>query len=140
MDILGAISEYIIKYSEVDLWDKIKEYAKKAGVQVIYMVLLLFYAMQSPSVPTKVKAIITGALGYFISPIDIISDFIPVVGYTDDAGVLLAALLAVAFFIDDECKQKARNQIKEWFGEDCLDELLEIDKKIDERKKADPVI
>ena len=51
--------------------------------------------------------VIYGALGYFISPIDVIPDFIPVVGFTDDIGVLAAAVVMAASYIDAEAKAKA---------------------------------
>ncbi|MFQ8736539.1 MAG: YkvA family protein [Bilophila wadsworthia] len=40
--------------------------------------------------------VIYGALGYFISPIDVIPGFHPVVGFTDDIGVLAAAVVVAA--------------------------------------------
>jgi len=43
-------------------------------------------------VPWKIMAAITGAVVYFVSPIDVIPDFIPVVGYLDDALVIKLAL------------------------------------------------
>ncbi|MDF4647327.1 YkvA family protein [Vibrio parahaemolyticus] len=43
-------------------------------------------------VPWRVIAAITGAIVYFVSPIDVIPDFIPVVGYLDDALVIKLAL------------------------------------------------
>ncbi|MBE3659008.1 hypothetical protein BOO92_20285 [Vibrio navarrensis] len=43
-------------------------------------------------VPWRVIAAITGAIVYFASPIDVIPDFIPVVGYLDDALVIKLAL------------------------------------------------
>jgi uncharacterized membrane protein YkvA (DUF1232 family) len=43
-------------------------------------------------IPWNIIAAITGAIIYFISPIDVIPDFIPVVGYMDDALVIKLAL------------------------------------------------
>ncbi|MDQ7060401.1 MAG: YkvA family protein [Sulfurimonas sp.] len=43
-------------------------------------------------VPWNIIAAITGAIIYFVSPIDVIPDFIPVVGYLDDAAVIKLAL------------------------------------------------
>ena len=58
-----------------------------------------------------------GALGYFISPIDVIPDFIPVVGFTDDIGVLAAAVVMAASYIDAEARAKADTKLAGWFGE-----------------------
>ena len=57
------------------------------------------------------------ALGYFISPIDVIPDFIPVVGFTDDIGVLAAAVVMAASYIDAEARAKADTKLAGWFGE-----------------------
>ena len=71
----------------------------------------------------KIKAAIFAALGYFISPFDVIPDFTPIVGYSDDAGAIALALCLAQLYIDDEVKRKARNKIADIFGEDVLSEL-----------------
>ena len=86
--------------------------------------------MQKPLTPGWAKATIIGALGYFISPIDAIPDITPVVGYADDLGALALAITAVAMFIDDDIKTKAREKLKEWFGEYDESQLEEVDNKI----------
>jgi uncharacterized membrane protein YkvA (DUF1232 family) len=118
-------------YSESAFWLKLKKFAKKAGIQVVYAALLLYYVLQSPHVPMKAKAIIVGALGYFISPIDIIPDILVGIGYGDDFGILLGALASVVVYIDKDIKQKAKQRIAEWFGTDIQDHLLAVDKKLD---------
>lgn len=118
------------KYSEKGFFEKIVQVAKLAGITVIYAGLLLYYASFNPKIPAKVKAIIIGALGYFIFPLDVISDFIPAVGYVDDLGILVAALVTVAVYIDDEVKQKAKDKLSDWFGEFDESELSEIDDKL----------
>ena len=65
----------------------------------------------------KSKATIIGALGYFISPFDALIDLTPIVGYTDDLGVLLLALGVAALYINDHVKAKARKKLCELFGE-----------------------
>jgi uncharacterized membrane protein YkvA (DUF1232 family) len=96
---------------------KIKDFALKAGKEVIEKALQLYYAAQNPSTPTWAKSVIYGALGYFISPIDAIPDIIPVVGFADDLGVLALAISSVAMYIDQGVKDKARTKLNEWFGE-----------------------
>lgn len=107
---------YEKEFSEEGFWEKVKNYAKKAGKEVIETALKLYYAAQDEDTPTWATAIIYGALGYFILPIDVIPDIAPVVGYTDDLGVLLAAVASVAVHIKDEHAEKARKQIEVWFG------------------------
>ena len=115
-------------YSEGGLWEKIKKYSKKAGSSAVYAVLLLYFVLQKEEVPKKNKAIIIGALGYFILPVDLIPDVALGVGYTDDIGVLLAALWQVAMYIDDDVKNQAKEKLKDWFGDDI--DTSEVDNKL----------
>lgn len=115
-------------YSDEKFWDKLKKFAKKAGSSVVYAVLLLYYTLQKPEVPKKTKAVIIGALGYFILPVDLIPDMIIGVGFTDDLGALGIALFQVAMYIDDDVKHKARTKLSEWFGEGV--DTSDVDGKI----------
>lgn len=126
--------DYAKEYSEEKLFRKILTFAKKAGIKVIYVVLLLFYTLQKSTIPVKVKTTIIGALGYFILPVDIIPDFIPGVGYGDDFMVLLAAVAATAFYIDGESKKKAKKKLQDWFGEYDERELDEVNIKIETKQ------
>ena len=117
------IESYQSNYSESGLWKKVKSVTKKAGIKTIYMVLLLHYVLKSPDVPLEDKAKIYGALGYFILPIDLIPDFIPVVGYSDDVAALAFALHAVWKNVTPEIKERAQRKLREWFGNFDLSEL-----------------
>ena len=118
-------NEYSKEYGESSFWDKVKKFAVKAGSDVIYAALKLYYALQSTETPAWAKAVILGALGYFIAPIDGIPDMVSVVGFADDLGVLVAALASVSLYVDDNVKQKAKNKMKEWFGESEMTNLNE---------------
>ncbi|MEA3228145.1 MAG: YkvA family protein [Campylobacterota bacterium] len=109
------MEKYKENYSDRALFKKLKSYAKVAGYEVIETVLKLYYAMQKPEIPTKAKAVIIGALGYFIFPIDLIPDLLPVVGYGDDLTVLAGAVTVVASYIDKDVKEKAKAKMKDWF-------------------------
>lgn len=102
-------------YDENKFWDKIKNVFKKAGREIIELVLKMYYVAQDVDTPLWAKSAIYGGLAYFISPIDVIPDFIPIAGYTDD----LAALGAIWKAMKDYCKpkhlQQAQDKIKEWF-------------------------
>lgn len=122
--------EFSKEYSEESLLQKIKKNFSKAGVSVVYGALLLFYSLKDPSVPMKAKATIIGALGYFISPIDLIADPIPVVGYGDDLAAIITALGVISIYLTDETKQKARGKTKELFGNAKDSDFEVVDSKI----------
>ena len=113
---LNDYAVYASDYSAEGFWDKIKSVAKKAGIKVVYAALLLYYVVTDENVSKKDKALIYGALGYFILPIDVIPDAIPGVGYSDDLAVLILALKAVWENVTPEIKAKAKNKLSEWFG------------------------
>lgn len=115
-------------YSEDGLWKKIKKYAKKVGSSAVYAILLLYFVLQKEEVPMKNKTIIIGALSYFILPTDLIPDVAPGVGYTDDIGVLLAALWQVSIYIDTDVKNQAKGKLKDWFGDDI--DTSDVDDKL----------
>lgn len=109
------LKSYENEYSDNGFWDKVMTVAKKAGKPVIKNALLLYYALQSKSVTGADKAKIVGALGYFILPIDLIADILPLVGFTDDAAVILFVLKMLYGKIDDWANQQADKKLKEWF-------------------------
>lgn len=104
-------------YSEEGFFDKIKNFAKKAGLKVIYLALVLYYIAQSETTPSSKKAIIYGTLGYFILPLDLIPDAIPVVGFSDDLAALVACIAAVASCITPEIKKQAEDKLTDLFGD-----------------------
>lgn len=122
------LEKYRGSYSERGLMNKLTAVAKKAGIKAVYAVLLLYYALQSPQTSTKDKSIIYGALGYFVLPLDLVPDFIPLAGFGDDLGALLWALSRVLANITDEVREKARLKLRDWFGDYDRRELHEIDR------------
>ena len=109
------LEPYEKEYSEKRLWNKIKSVAKTAGEKIVYMVLLLYYALQSPDISIKERTMIIGALGYFILPVDLIPDAMPAFGFADDAAVLMA-LIKMITCINATVKAQAREKLTEWFG------------------------
>jgi len=71
-----------------------------------------YFCVMDEETPRRVKLILLGALAYFVMPIDLIPDFLPLIGYTDDAAVMAAAFAAVASSITDEHRRKAREVVK----------------------------
>lgn len=127
--------DYSKHYSDKKFWDKVVKFGKTAGVKVTYTAMILYYTIQKPSVPKKAKGIVYGALGYFILPLDMIPDVIPVVGYADDIGMLLGAVAIIAMYIDAETKQKAKDKVVEWFGDSVMDDVVSVDEEIEKKSK-----
>ncbi len=109
-------NEFAKSYSDDGFWQKLARYAKSAGAEVVERALQLYYAAQDPATPGWARGVIFASLGYFVNPLDAISDLVPVVGYSDDLGVLALALATVMAYITPEIKEKARAKTKEWFG------------------------
>lgn len=107
--------EYKKEYNEKSFFDKLKKVLKVVGVKGVYMLLLLYNTLQRKDIPPKEKSIIIGALGYFILPLDALPDITPIVGYSDDIFALGMAILKVMPYIDDEMKEKSKEQIIKWF-------------------------
>ena len=109
-------SSYQHHYNESDFWAKISKYARIAGSRVLEPALKLFYAARDPDTPTWAKRTMYGALGYFIAPIDAIPDLAPMLGYSDDLGILVAAVAVVASHIKQEHELKAKATLQRWLG------------------------
>lgn len=111
------IEKYQEHYSEPKFAGKLAKVAKSAGRKMVYAALLLYYVLKSPSVKKGDKTTIIGALGYFILPLDILPDFIPMVGFADDLSAILLALHAVWKNITPEIKAMAAAKASELFGD-----------------------
>ena len=111
------------------LSQKIGKFAKKAVTNVIYSVLLMWYAFQRKDTPAWAKRIILGVLSYFLAPIDAIPDLTPFIGYTDDLGLLSFGLVSIAAYINDDVKKEARTRLKQWFKSYDEEELNAVDKQ-----------
>lgn len=73
-----------------ELWTKLERVGKR--ISFAKDVKALFRYMRDPYVSWHRKAIVVGALVYFITPIDAVPDIAPLIGYLDDLGVITAVL------------------------------------------------
>lgn len=81
--------------------------AKRGGREIVYQALTLFLCFRDATTPAWAKSVIIGALGYLIFPLDFIPDALLGLGFTDDWGVILGALAAVAAHVKTEHRAKA---------------------------------
>ena len=112
---LPDFMKYGNKFSKKDFAEKIARIAKGAGSKLVYAALILYYTLQSDKVSATNKAMIIAALGYLISPIDVVPDAIPIAGLADDLGVLVFVLKKVWTDVDPEIQVKAKMRLSKWF-------------------------
>ena len=112
------LSKYKEKFTKNEFIEKIQRIAKRAGAKLVYAALILYYSVESDKVSIKDKDIIIGALGYLITPLDLVPDAIPLAGLGDDLTVLVYVLQKIWGNIDDDVKQKAKDKLSQWFDED----------------------
>lgn len=102
--------QYERHYDDSSFWTKLKGMAAQVGSKVLYPALQLYYLLQSKDVPTKAKTLIIGALGYLILPVDLVPDFIPALGFTDDLTALMVVLRNLYKYITPEISARAKVQ------------------------------
>lgn len=87
-----------------DLFQRLKQWASqiKRDVHAIYL------AARDPRVPWHAKVLAICVAAYALSPIDLIPDFIPVIGYLDDLIIVPAGIMLVVWMIPDEIMAEHR--------------------------------
>ena len=89
-----------------EFWHKARRVA--AGLPFAEDLLAAYYCAFDHATPTPVKASLVGALAYFVLPFDAMPDVFPLLGFTDDAAVLLTALRMVGAHMRPEHRDAAR--------------------------------
>lgn len=89
--------------------------------------MLMVYAFQSDKTPIWAKRIILGAMAYLMSPIDGIPDLTPVIGFTDDLGIISFGLVSIACYIDNDVRTKAKTKLTSIIGNVDEKELNAVD-------------
>lgn len=72
----------------------------------------LYYAYKDPRCPTSAKVVAIATVAYALSPIDLIPDFIPVLGYLDDAILVPAGLILAKKLMPAEVMEDARKKVQ----------------------------
>ena len=87
-------------------WRKLKRVA--ARIPFAEDVVAAYFCALDQSTPAYVRAVLFGAVAYFVLPADMIPDFLAVLGFTDDASVIAAAIAAVGGHLQPEHRERAR--------------------------------
>lgn len=90
-------------------WPKVTRVA--AQLPFAEDLLAAYYCAFDRNTPHQVRVILIGALAYFVMPIDVVPDFLPLFGFADDAAMLAAALKAVSDAIRPEHREAAKRKL-----------------------------
>ena len=90
-------------------WRKLKR--EVASVPFLEDVLTAHYCAFDRNTPVHVKAVLIGAIAYFVMPDDLIPDYLPIIGYADDAAVLGMAIKLMSSHIKLEHREAARRMV-----------------------------
>ena len=117
------LQKYEQHYNEASFKDQLTRYGKLIGIGALYKAVQLWFVLQKPDVPASTKAVIMGALGYLIAPLDFLPDLMPVLGYTDDLVAITLALIKVQGYIDEEVERKSKKLLTKIFDEEAVNKL-----------------
>ncbi len=90
-----------------NFWPKLKR--NLARLPFAEDLIAAYFCALDPATPTRAKAILLGALAYFVMPADLIPDFIVALGFADDAAVLMAAVSAIGANLKPHHRERARD-------------------------------
>lgn len=98
-----------IKSQERTLNQSLKQWARELKNNVMVM----YFAMKHPETPVYAKVFAAIIVGYALSPIDLIPDFIPILGYVDEVILLpMGIALAIKMIppkVFEACREEAKN-------------------------------
>ncbi|SMG52620.1 YkvA family protein [Dethiosulfovibrio salsuginis] len=103
--------KYVDSFSDKGLSDKLSN--SSFSKSFLIKVHILWEVLKSPATPLTVKLGIIAVLGYFICPIDLIPDFIPVLGHSDDLALIVAELAYIASYITPEIERKVYSRFSQ---------------------------
>jgi uncharacterized membrane protein YkvA (DUF1232 family) len=89
-----------------DFWPKLKR--NLARIPFAEDAIAAYFCALDPATPARSKAILLGALAYFVMPADMIPDIVLALGFIDDAAVLMAAVNAIAPNLKEHHRERAR--------------------------------
>lgn len=130
MSVKKKIQVYRDKFSETRFWKFIGQKSRALSQGTVYSALLLFYAYKKKETPGWAKRIVLGTLGYLLMPLDAVPDLSPLIGFTDDVGILSFGLVTIAAYIDQDVRNTARNRMVKWFDHLEEDTLAKVDSKL----------
>ena len=98
------------------LWEKIKEYAKRASRAGVKQVLLMYFVLKSPETPRSEKILIYSAVAYLICPVDLIpTKRFPVIGWLDELVSATVAIQKLKRYVTPAIEYEVERILDDWF-------------------------
>lgn len=92
-----------------DFWRKLQRLATK--LPFAEDLLTAYYCAFDRSTPNHVRAVLLGALAYFVLPFDFMPDILPIVGFTDDAALIAGSIRLIWVHLKPEHREAARDAL-----------------------------
>jgi uncharacterized membrane protein YkvA (DUF1232 family) len=106
---LPAVIERNERVVRAGFWRKLRRLIGK--LPFVEDLVAAYYCAMDPSTPLTARAVLLGAVAYFVLPIDAIPDAFAIFGFTDDAGVLATAIAVAGSNIRDAHRQAAKRML-----------------------------
>ena len=103
------------RYSESTFWQKLSDLPRSVGRELVMQALLLYVVLTDKRTPLWAKGLAAGGLVYLILPLDAVPDFLPVVGYSDDAVVMGVVLYKLQKFFTPAVRERAEGMLPKNF-------------------------
>ncbi|WP_342643788.1 YkvA family protein [Rhodoligotrophos ferricapiens] len=91
-------------------WRKIGRVASR--IPFAQSAIAAYYCATDPDTPLKAKAILFAALAYFVMPLDMVPDILTMIGFTDDAAVVFAALNIIGIYMKPKHQEMAQEMLQ----------------------------
>jgi uncharacterized membrane protein YkvA (DUF1232 family) len=106
------------RFDENSFWAKLKKQPQNISKPILENALVLYFCLKDPQTPFQIKGAIIAVLAYFVMPLDVVADFLPVVGYGDDFSALVIAIGTFFQHIKPEHRTAAKDKLDKWFAQD----------------------
>ena len=122
--LLQQLKDVDWKSKFIEIWDKLKTYALRAGRVATKPILTFYHVMRDSETTTLEKALIYGAIAYIVIPADLLPRrALSILGILDDAAVIAYVYNKVSNKVTAAIRNQVDTQLDEWFGAEIIEEI-----------------
>ena len=122
--LLQQLKDVDWKSKFIEIWDKFKTYALRAGRVATKPILTFYHVMRDSETTTLEKALIYGAIAYIVIPADLLPRrALSILGILDDAAVIAYVYNKVSNKVTAAIRNQVDTQLDEWFGAEIIEEI-----------------